>query len=217
MIDVELWYFLYCGSGHVDLEGALDRFYFISLLEEGELSRSTQLSGSPGRWVPSSQLVCYYLLPSAVCARSTTLRCVIMRSLRWRLSSCWALHMHRVVLLGIFHCVLTYCRWKICTICTPLVNVVSGEWLFQGHLDSSLISSPEQVLSGGIAMVVTGDWNLCWWTPYIVRPMYCSVRFPSSDPFLVVVNQETVFSVFLIHPHVSSSSSKMSLCYDFCF
>ena len=42
MIDVELWYFLYCGSGHVDLEGALDRFYFISLLEEGELSRSTQ-------------------------------------------------------------------------------------------------------------------------------------------------------------------------------
>ena len=31
MIDVELWYFLYCGSGHVDLEGALDRFYFISL------------------------------------------------------------------------------------------------------------------------------------------------------------------------------------------
>ena len=31
MIDVELWYFLYCGSWHVDLEGALGRFYFISL------------------------------------------------------------------------------------------------------------------------------------------------------------------------------------------
>ena len=28
----------------VDLEGALDRFYFISLLEEGELSRSTQFA-----------------------------------------------------------------------------------------------------------------------------------------------------------------------------
>ena len=31
MNEVVLWYFLYCGLGHVDLEGALGRFYFISI------------------------------------------------------------------------------------------------------------------------------------------------------------------------------------------
>ena len=65
MIDVELWYFLYCGSGHVDLEGALDRFYFISLLEEGELSRSTQVARLT--WLVSSSQPACVLLHSAIC------------------------------------------------------------------------------------------------------------------------------------------------------
>ena len=63
---------------------------------------------------------------------------------------------------------------------------------------------------------VLGGWG-CWAGPCGDSPgVRSSVWFPCSGPFFVVVNLKLSF-LSRIHPHVSPCSSKMGVCYDFCF
>ena len=122
MIEAVLQYSLYRLFDPVDLEGALVSL-FHQILEEGELLRSNWLLGSPVSELPKARF-CLTTCCHLKFTRALRLTLCGLKIVAFCLSN---LHMHLVVLLGIFHCMLTYSRWKIFTICTPLVNASSGE------------------------------------------------------------------------------------------